>query len=271
MKGKRGLSRGLWMLLAASAALYLGRLLAPGAALYEDVLSNLVLTAIASPVKLVFQAVAIAMAWRVRGRLEPGNPSRAAWTALAAALALTLVAQLYLAPFQLRLHESPFPSGADVFFVLSYPLFFAALVLFLQAWGAAGLPMPGIGERLGVGVVMLVVLGGIASRVLAPIASAGPWGWGTALNIFYPAADLVLLVPALHLAKASLAFRGGQLWRIWIQLLGGIVFLCGADVSFAYFSSLGQSALDPLLHSLYLAAYCLMAQAALAQAALLED
>ena len=270
MKGKRALSRGLWTLLAVSAALYLGRLITPGSALYENVLSNLALTAIASPVKLVFQAVAMVMAWRVRSRLEPGNPSRAAWTTLAVALLLTLVAQLYLAPFQLRLHESPFPSGADVFFVLSYPLFFAALVLFLKAYSAAGLPMPGAGERLAVGVVMLVVLGGIAWRVLAPIA-AGPWGLGTALNIFYPAADLVLLVPALHLAKASLAFRGGQLWRIWLLLLGGIVFLCGADVLFAYFSSLGQSALDPLLHSLYLAAYCLLAQAAVAQAELLED
>jgi len=270
MKGKRALSRGLWTLLAVSAALYLGRLVVPGTALYETFLSNLVLTAIASPVKLVFQAVAMVMAWRVRSRLEPGNPSRAAWTTLAAALLLTLLAQLYLAPFQLRLHESPFPSGADVFFVLSYPLLFAALVLFLKAYRAAGLPMPGAGERLAVGVVMLVVLGGIAWRVLAPIA-AGPWGLGTALNIFYPAADLVLLVPALHLAKASLAFRGGQLWRIWLLLLGGIVFLCGADVLFAYFSSLGQSALDPLLHSLYLAAYCLLAQAAVAQAELLED
>ena len=271
MKGKRALSRGLWTLLAVSAALYLGRLITPGSALYENVLSNLALTAIASPVKLVFQAVAAVMAWRVRSRLEPGNPSRAAWTTLAVALLLTLVAQLYLAPFQLRLHESPFPSGADVFFVLSYPLLFAALVLFLKAYRAAGLPMPGAGERLAVGVVMLVVLGGIAWRVLAPIAASGPWGWGTALNIFYPAADLVLLVPALHLVRASLAFRGGQLGRIWVRLLGGIVFLCGADVLFAYFSSLGQSALDPLLHSLYLAAYCLLAQAAIAQAELLED
>jgi hypothetical protein len=270
MNGKRALRRGLWALLAVTATLYLGRLFAPGSALYENLLSNLVLTAIASPVKLVFQAVAIVMAWRVRGRFEPGNPSRAAWTTLAAALLLTLLGQLYLAPFQLRLHESPFPSGGDVFFVLSYPLLFAALVLFLKAYGAAGLPMPSAGERMAVGLVMLVVLGGIAWRVLAPIA-AGPWGWGTALNLFYPGADLVLLVPALHLVKASFAFRGGQLWRIWVQLLGGIVFLCGADVLFAYFSSLGQSALDPLLHSLYLAAYCLLAQAALAQVELLED
>jgi len=270
MNGTRRLRRALWVLLGVSVLLYLGRLVAPGSALYENVLTSLVLTALASPVKLVFQAAAVVFAWRVRRGFEPGNPSRGAWTTLALAWLLILLGQLYLAPFQLRLHESPFPSGADAFFVLSYPALFLALALFLKAYAASGLTMPKAAERTGLGAATIVVLGVVAWLVLRPIAASGSWGWATALNLFYPAADLVLLVPAIHLTRASLAFRGGQLWRIWVQLLGGILFLCGADVAFAYFSSLGQAALDALLHSLYLVAYALMAQAAISQAEILE-
>lgn len=270
MKGTRRAAWLVWIVAAITVGLYLVRQALPGAAVFRETLTDPVLQAIAAPAKLLFLLLGFVYAWRCASRFEPGNPSRPAWRALALALLAVFVGQAWLAPFQLSLKTSPFPSGADVFFVLSYPFLLLALLGFLRAYQQAGLPLgSGVGRLVTAGI-SVVVLAALAFPVLAPVARASATPLEKGLNLFYPVADFVLLVPTILLLRMSLAFRGGHVWHVWVALLGGIAFLCAGDVAFAHFSSLGLTGLDPVLNGLFLLSYALLAQASLIQRELLE-
>ena len=43
--------------------------------------------------------------------------------------------------------ETPFPTLGDIFYVLAYPFLIAALLVFLNAYREAGLPMGSLAER----------------------------------------------------------------------------------------------------------------------------
>jgi hypothetical protein len=85
------------------------------------------------------------------------------------------------------------------------------------------------------------------------------------LNVFYPVVDCILLVPAALLLKMALSMRGGSLWKVWMTLLLGFVFLALGDIGFAFFTTLGKSALDPLLDLAFAWSYILIARAVVTQ------
>ena len=178
--------------------------------------------------------------------------------------------QLCLAPFQVVRNETPFPSVADIYFLLSYPFLVAALLVLLHAYREAGFPIGSHGERAaivaGVGVIAaLVVL-----PVLRPVlGTAGPL-LERVLTAAYPVLDLVLLVPLALLLRIALRLRGSHAGDVWALLLGGFVVLCIADIFFAYFQSLGEQHLDPFVHASFLLAYGLIAGGAHRQLQLLR-
>jgi hypothetical protein len=49
------------------------------------------------------------------------------------------------------------------------------------------------------------------------------------------------------------------LWRVWALLLLGFCFIAAGDILFAYLTTLGLDALDPLLHLVFVCAYVLIA------------
>jgi hypothetical protein len=259
-----------WVVLGAAVALYVGWAVAPASALYARLLSPHRLVALAAALKLAYLLGGSAFAFQCRDRLEAGNPARPAWFFLSLGLLSTFVGQLCLAPFQVVWSETPFPSVADIYFLLSYPFIIAALLVLLRAYREAGLPIGSVGERVaivsGVGVIAaLVVL-----PILRPVAfTAGPL-LERILTVAYPVLDLLLLVPLALLLRVALRLRGSHAGDVWVLLLGGFVVLCMADLFFAYFQSLGQQHLDPFVHASYLLSYGLIAGGAHRQLQLLK-
>src|SRR6185503_7461980 len=92
--------------------------------------------AVADVVVLPVAIVASAGAAR---RFEPGNPARVPWALLAAGLAAFWVGEAVEGSYTVRGVRSPFPSAADAFFLIGYPLLVTALFLFLRAYRASGL------------------------------------------------------------------------------------------------------------------------------------
>jgi hypothetical protein len=64
--------------------------------------------------------------------------------------------------------------------------------------------------------------------------------------------------------------RGGSLWKVWMALLLGFVFLAAGDILFAFFTTLGKSALDPLLDVAFAWSYILIARALVTQHGILS-
>ncbi len=257
--------------MALMGAIFLPKLLAPDAAIYRDVLTPEAILFIAAPVKLVFLLIAAIYACRSAASFERTNPVRTAWTLMALGLSAYVAAQAVLAFYQLvRGHAAPFPSIADLFFLPATVLLAVSLFLFVKVYKSVGFE---VAEAFEVGVVFFFVLSLLAVFFLVvgrPVLSSdAPWP-ERALNVAYPVLDSILLIPAVLLLKMALSMRGGALWKVWMALLLGFVFLAAGDILFAFFTTLGKSGLDPLLDVAFAWSYILIARALVTQHGILE-
>ncbi len=202
--------------------------------------------------KMIALFVAAVFAARIATGLGRGNAARGAWMLLAAGLAATTIGQGTLTFYQVTTGHTPFPSIADVAYLTASPLLIAAMISLLRAYSAAGFGMEG--QR---GVAVIASLGAVvvAIPLLLPILQSAGAPLEKALNVAYPALDLILAVPAILLLRSTHRFRGGAAWKIWAALLVGILLTAAADVLFAFLSLLGQSQLDPSVDALYILAY----------------
>jgi len=155
--------------------------------------------------------------WRVR---------LARWDVLLAAAALTSFAvglTIYVGARLLRM-PLPFPSPADLEFLLFYPLMLAALAVAVARhvrglarsmwWDCA------VGS-LGAAAVLAVVL-----RPVLDHALEGSSSLATVVAVAYPTCDLLLVAAAAGMA-ALRGVRGGRRWGLLIQ---GLLIFATADV-----------------------------------------
>jgi hypothetical protein len=266
----RSIGRSLaWGAVSVLVALYVAWGLVPGASLFREVLTPHLLLGLAAVAKLALLAAGALLAFACRDRLEAGNPARPAWALLSAGLFATLAGQLSLAPYQLFSSTTPFPSVADLFFVLSYPFFIAAFLVFLRAYEESGFPVGSRAERAGIVLGVGAVAGTVAAHVLEPVAAGGGELLDRILTLAYPALDLVLLLPLALLLRIAARLRGSHAGVVWGLVLAGFVCLCFGDIFFAFFAALGQEHLDPYVHAGYILSYALIAGGARRQLDLL--
>ncbi len=248
-------TRAAWVGVGLAVALYVGWAVFPTSAFYTEWLNTHRLLAIASLFKLACLLAGAVWAFECRDRLESGNPARPAWFLLSLGVLSMFAGQLCFAPFQIVNGSTPFPSPADIFFLLAYPFLISALLVFLNAYREAGLPLGSVAER----GVLVALVGALAAWILRPVAATPGPLLDRILTIAYPALDLVLLVPLVLLLRMALRLRGGRAGEVWLLLLTGIVFMCAGDIFFAYFQSLGEEHLDPFVHATFILAYALVA------------
>jgi hypothetical protein len=239
----------------AVAALYAGRALAGPVGLYRTVLTDGVLLRTAAVLKLALLALAAWHAWHTTRALESENPARGPWRLLTAALAGFALAQCVLSSYQILTAASPFPSLGDVFFMAAYPLMIVSFFGFIRAYRQAGFPVGSSGQHALIAALVAIVAVALAVPLLRPVLAAPGSAVEVFLNAAYPILDFVLLVPMVILLRVAWPFRGGAIFRAWGALLGGVVAMCAGDLLFAWFSMLGATDLDPLLHAAYLTGY----------------
>lgn len=250
----------------AVAALFIGRLFAESAPLYANVLTASTMLKIGGVTKFTALVVAAWFAFRSARLLGPGNEGRLPWSLLAAGLAAYSLGQVTLLYFQLKTGVSPFPSVADVAFVISYPLLIAGVIAFIRAYARTGFPMD---RTPTLWIVLVLAAGVIAWPLLRPIIQSADAALPKSLNVAYFAFDLLLLVPVIALLRITSRFRGGAVWQIWFALLTGFIFSAAGDLLFGYFSSLGLAHLDPAVHAVYVVAYASLAAGTMVQERLL--
>jgi hypothetical protein len=270
LTGLRGVERVAPVVTFAAAAVFVGKLAFASAPLYRSVLTEPILLSIASLTKLFLLFLGFYYSARNASGFDADNPIRPAWRLLAAGLGSFFLGQLCPAPYQLALHvPSPFPSVADVFFVACYPLFVGAFAGFVRAYQSAGVPIGSRGQRWALGLAVAAAGALVAYVVLKPVVAAPAPFLAELLNVAYPTLDLVLLVPIVLLIRITAPMRGGEVWRMWVALLGGFLFMCGGDVLFAYLSGLGVSWVDPLVDALFILSYGFIARGVVVQQRLL--
>ncbi|ABS05007.1 putative bifunctional diguanylate cyclase/phosphodiesterase [Kineococcus radiotolerans] len=170
---------------------------------------------------------------------------------LASALAVYGSGNVFWTVFVRPMPDQPYPSGADVGFLLFYPLVFAALIRVAgQRDGrhARSLWLDGVVGGLAVGAVA-------AAAVIGPIVSAsGSWA-AVATTSAYPALDLLLLL----VLAAVLSLYG---WRpprgLWL-LAAGLVLFVVADMAYLFSTAQGTYVSGGVTDGVWITGVVLMA------------
>ena len=180
---------------------------------------------------------------------------RLAWALVGLGLSAWVIGDQYYEIAFSNADEVPFPSVADAFYLLLYPLVYAGLALLLRSrlqdvrvdlWAdgvIAGLTIAALGAALVFGVIVDTT-GGDPLTVVT--------------NLAYPVADLGLIAVVM----VVLAMTGWKLDRAWACILVGCVVFGVADTAYLYTTAKGTYEEGALLDAGWLAGIVLIAVAA---------
>jgi hypothetical protein len=131
--------------------------------------------------------VGVVAAAAVVRRFEADNPARRAWLLLTLGLGGFLAGQSILGYFQL-VEGRPivFPSPADLFFVLGSICLVIALLGFVRAYAASGLPVGAPRERGLLALGAAVLCAAIVIPILRPVLQTPAPPLEKLLNLAYP-------------------------------------------------------------------------------------
>jgi diguanylate cyclase (GGDEF)-like protein len=204
-------------------------------------------------------AAAIVAAWMASRRC--GNLPRLmwAWRLIALASGAYLAGDVAQTIYELS-GGKPYPSVADGFYLLFYPL---------MLWGLLWFPAPGRspGERVRLGLDLTVVaIGGfvvVMYVVLGPtVVQGGSNPLQVAFSIAYPVGDMVLLVGAGSvMLRARLASSASSLRLIVV----GLLFYVIADLVYGYITLHGEYQGGDPVDSVWMIAIAILALAGAAQ------
>ncbi|RKS74078.1 diguanylate cyclase (GGDEF)-like protein [Motilibacter peucedani] len=207
-------------------------------------------------------ASAVAMA---RGAARQSGRARLAWGLLAAGNAVAVVGDVLWVVVETFTGADPYPSVADVAYLLEYPLVAAGLMTVVRA-RRSSLAREALVDSsivtVGLGLLVYVTL------VRPLIGSSDPL-LTRLVGLGYPVGDIVLLA-----SLARLLTCGGSRTPAFRLLSGGMLLVLLGDTVFTAASDASSSSVVGMLSSVpFLAAYAVWAAAALhpSAPALLED
>lgn len=220
----------------------------------------------ANSVQVPLLALACVCAVRSAGLLGAGSPARPAWLLLAAGSSVFLVAESLDAWYEIAQRTGrPFPSAADVLFVCGYLLVAPALLMFIRVYRASGYEVGSTVEHAGIAAAGVVAAAAAGYAPLRAILDDGAPLGERLLRVSYPLLDFATLILVLVLLRIAVAFRGGQIWRVWALILVGFAFTCAADILFAFLPAGGLGGQQPLMEALYTLSYLALARGTLYQ------
>ncbi|HEU4942665.1 MAG TPA: diguanylate cyclase [Gaiellaceae bacterium] len=188
-----------------------------------------------------------------RAALRPD--ARLPWALVGLGLSAWVIGDLYYEIAFKNADEVPFPSVADAFYLLLYPLVYAGLALLLRSrlqdvradlWAdgvIAGLTIAALGAALVFGVIV-------------DTTGGDPLTVGT--NLAYPFADLGLIAVVV----VVLAMTGWMVDRAWACVLLGCLVFGVADTAYLYATANGTYSEGALLDTGWVAGIALIAVAA---------
>ncbi|MFC3992356.1 putative bifunctional diguanylate cyclase/phosphodiesterase [Actinoplanes siamensis] len=224
-----------WWWIAAGAAATAGYYLLPTGGLAAN---------------LFYNGIGLLSAVAILAGVRMYRPAKAAvWYWLSAGQAASVAGDLVWEWYRWILHQEPYPSAADIFYLSSYPMLAVGLWLLVRGRRTGGTLTAAAMAGIGLGLVFWVF-------VLHPIAAESADSWLLwVISTAYPAADALLLAILVRLLTA----RGTSSTR----LLGlAAVLLLVADAGYSIASLHGDTDSDQFSAG-FLLSYVMWAAAAL--------
>ena len=166
-------------------------------------------------------------------KLENIHGKTMAW--LGSGLTLFFIGELLFFLYQFVFHKTPFPSVADVFYLLAYPMLLAGLLIEVK------MHKPKLSEfnKQALAIITLIFLSLLGVVCYFGIYNAYDAKASTLANIIgmsYGVADLIILVPVIYVLKLAFQFRGGKLFVSWMLIFCAMIFMLAGDIFFASYN-----------------------------------
>lgn len=162
---------------------------------------------------------------------------KTAWLLLLIGVVFDFIAEGLYAFFEVVMTmdmNEVYPSLADLFWILAYPLSFAGLVLLLVGYRKSGFPLGSI-KMHSIWIILFCVLAiGMVYFILVPIVQDPETDFlGKAASVFYPVGDILIVTLAMILFFLIRQFGAGHVTMPWLMLALGFFFFTASDLSFA--------------------------------------
>ncbi len=173
------------------------------------------------PITGVFLALSVMIIWRFG---LTGNHGLA-WFSFGGFAISWFIAEMLWIYQELVIKEDPFPSAADIFYIVGYPFLLMFFISYLQPVRAAiTRKILGISSSISIGVLIpslyLVLGSGIHTDVL-----------NATLGTIYPIFDTMVIIPAII---GVVLFFKGQVNFMWTVMCLGVICLFVADAAFLF-------------------------------------
>jgi len=186
--------------------------------------------------------------------------ARKAWIMIAAAMLFNTLGDLSWSVIELVLHQNPFPSIADIGYLMFYPLFVFGIFLLPEVPFS---PREKIKILLDAGIVIVSITLVFWVLLIAPIViSIEVFNLESAVSLAYPVMDLLLFIALIELLFRKLDSRG-QGPIIILALSNAILIL--TDVIFSIQTQQGTFVSGSLLDSGWVVSYLLLGLAGILQ------
>jgi hypothetical protein len=212
--------------------------------LFSEGDSRLFFTNITADTTSAIALLSVVLLIHKQQRSSSSVATKSAFLYLAAAMAFWLTAELLWTHYQLGLGiEVPFPSLADVFWLIGYPFLILHMYKILAILRKRT-KLPSTKSIMIISSVLAIIFGYTLSQVygLTSVSSLSPFGnsevLGNIILISYPILDAIIIVPAVTILWS---LRKGERHFIhWILISCFIVMVTVGDIGFGYSNALGQ-------------------------------
>jgi diguanylate cyclase (GGDEF)-like protein len=209
--------------------------------------------------KDIYTAVELVAVVMCGTRAARRRADRLAWTLITVGVVSWAAGDLLWTLWLDDLSNPPFPSIADVAYLLMYPAVYVAIMLLIRS----RLRRASIAQWLDGGVIGLAVAALAAALVMSPVLEgSGGRFVAEVVNLAYPCGDLILLV-FIAVAYSLSDWRPG---RAWLLLGLGIALDAAADIIVVYQDAVGSYVAGTVLDALWPAGMALFGLAAWAPA-----
>ena len=193
-------------------------------------------------------AVVLSILFAIRNGIKGSHGK--AWILFALAMSAWFIGEEIWLVYDLVYNEDPFPSAADIFYLLGYVFFLLFSLLYLHPV-RNGITKKMIGTAIAISVALVI------PTVYYSLESSADYGsFELALAASYPILDAITLVPSM--IGISLFF-GGKVNFMWTLVMVGMLVFVIADTAFLVTDMTGEYYTGHPIDILYLWSYLLFA------------
>lgn len=158
---------------------------------------------------------------------------------ITAGLGAWFLGELTWAIYEIVLHANPYPSIADVFYLLAYPLILYGIIKEILNYKIDINPIRSL-MITGVAIILSILVYHIS---ILPASAQEATFIEHIIAVSYGIGDVALIVAVSYILVLTVDFKGGKLYESWFYIMLGVVFMLLGDLFFAMYTDQYEQAI----------------------------